>query len=102
MKESIRTWLTEQFGADEELFAELYGQYAADMKKMAAELEGLLSRGDAAAIGERGHAMKGMALQVGDGELSERCLELQNAGRAGNLADCAALVQPVGALVAAL
>jgi len=102
MKESIRTWLTEQFGADEELFAELYGQYAADMKKLADELDGLLSSGDAAALGERGHAMKGMALQIGDGELSECCLKLQNAGRAGNLADCAALVQPVSALVAAL
>jgi len=102
MKESIRAWLTEQFGADEELFSELYGQYASDMKTTAAALPDLLSQGDAAAIGEKAHAMKGMALQVGDGELSEPCLRLQNAGRAGNLADCTALIQPICALVSAL
>jgi len=102
MKESIRNWLTAQLGADEELFAELYGQYAADMKKLAGELSALLSKGDLAAIGERGHAMKGMALQVGDGELSEGCLRLQDAGRAANLSDCAALIPRVCALVEAL
>jgi len=102
MKESIRTWLTEQFGADEELFDELYGQYAADMKKTSGELDGLLATGDVTALGEKGHAMKGMALQVGDSELSEPCKKLQDAGRAGNLSDCAALVRLVVALVAAL
>jgi len=102
MKESIRAWLTEQFGADEELFAELYGQYAADMKKTAAELAGFLSAGDVAVLGEKGHAMKGMALQIGDGEVSEVCMKLQNAGRAGSLSECAALVPSVCALVSAL
>jgi len=102
MKDAIRNWLTEQFGDDEALFAELYGQYASDMKKMADELNGLLAAGDLAVLGEKGHAMKGMALQIGDSELSEPCFKLQNAGRAGNLSDCSALVPAVSALVAAL
>jgi len=102
MKDCIRTWLTEQFGADEDLFAELYGQYAADMKTTAGELDALLSAGDLAAIGEKGHAMKGMALQVGDNEVAEACLKLQNAGRAGNPSDCAAQIPSVCELVAAL
>jgi len=101
-KDSIRKWLTEQFGADEELFAELYGQYAADMKSMATELPALVERRDMASVGEKAHAMKGMALQIGDSELSEPCLRLQNASRAGNLADCASLVPTIVALVAAL
>jgi len=102
MKDSIRNWLTEQFGADEDLFKELYGQYAADMKNRAAGLDALLSAGNAAALGEEGHAMKGMALQMGDTDLSEPSLLLQNAGRSGDLASCAPLVQKISAAVAAL
>jgi len=102
MKESIRAWLTGQFGPDEELFQELYGQYAADMKKLAEELNSLLASGDAATIGERGHAMKGMALQIGDSDLSEPCKALQDAGRAGNLVDCTALIPRILSAVAEL
>jgi len=102
MKDSIRIWLTEQFGPDEALFEELYGQYATDMKAAAGSLAALIVAGNAAAVGDKGHAMKGMALQMGDAELSERCLALQNAGRAGDLAACAALVPAISASVAAL
>jgi len=102
MKESVRTWLTEQLGEDEALFDELYRQYVSDMKKMADELNGLMSAGDLATVGVRGHAMKGMALQIGDNELAEPCKRLQDAGRAGNLSDCMALVPRICALVTAL
>lgn len=102
MKDSIRSWLTEQFGADEDLFTELYGQYSADMKSRAAELPPLLSAGEVAAIGEIGHAMKGMALQMGDGEVSELCLALQNAGRGRDLPLCVELEKKISAAVAAL
>lgn len=102
MKDIIRAWLTEQFGPDEELFNELYGQYATDMKASADVLGGLLASGDAAALGEKGHAMKGMALQVGDKDLSEPCMALQNAGRAGDLSTCAALIPQICELTAAL
>jgi len=102
MKDTIRNWLTEQFGADEALFAELYQQYSADMKARAAGLDALLAAGDAAALGEEGHAMKGMALQMGDTELSEPCMALQNVGRAGDVDGCAALVKKISAAVAAL
>jgi len=102
MKDSIRNWLAGQFGEDEALFDELYGQYASDMKALAQELQGLLSAGDTATIGERGHAMKGMALQMGDTEVADPCKNLQDAGRAGNLADCTALIPTICAAVAAL
>jgi len=102
MKDSIRNWLTEQFGADDALLTELYDQYAQEMKASAAEIETLLAASDVAALGERGHAMKGMALQIGDADLSDPCKRLQDAGRAGNLSDCAALVPQICAAVAAL
>jgi len=102
MKETIRTWLTGQFGPDEALLGEIYGLYAADMRKMSAELDGLLSEGNLARLGERGHAMKGMALQVGDEELSALCLKLQDAGRGADAAGCAAAVPAICDAVAAL
>jgi len=102
MKDTIRNWLAEQFGEDEELFKELYGQYSTDMKANAAELPGKLSAGDAAALGEIGHAMKGMALQMGDSEVAEIGVALQNAGRGGDLAGCASAIERMLPAVAAL
>jgi len=102
MKESIRTWLTEQFGSDEDLFNDLYGQYADEMRQASEAVASFLEAGDVAAIGEKAHAMKGMALQIGDAELADPCKKLQDAGRAGNLSDCSALVPQVRSLVSEL
>jgi len=102
MKDSIRAWLTGQFGEDEDLFADIYGQYATDMKAQADRLAALLAAGNAAELGEIGHAMKGMALQIGDSELAEPCMRLQVAGRAAEIQSCAAVIPLVRDLVAAL
>jgi len=102
MKESIRIWLVEQFGEDEELFNELYSQYAFDMKSIAAELDALCSAGDAATIGEKAHSMKGMALQIGDGETAELSRALQDAGRGGDVGACATIIPALKNAVAAL
>jgi len=102
MKDNIRNWLTEQFGADEDLFKELYDQYSTDMKATAALLDGLLASEDLAALGEKGHAMKGMAIQMGDSEVADLCIVLQDSGRAGDRGGCAAVIPKVCAAVAAL
>jgi len=102
MKATVRAWLTGQFGEDDELFAEIYGQYATDMKERAQKLPALLAAWDVAALGENGHAMKGMALQVGDEELAEQCKRLQTSGRASDLPSCVVLVPEIVRLVAEL
>jgi len=102
MKDAIRTWLTEQFGADEALHAELYGQYAADMKTCLATLVAEAGTGDAAKLAATAHTMKGMALQMGDAETADLCKTLQTAGQAADLATCADILPRVRALVDAL
>jgi len=102
IKESIRNWLTQEFGSDEALINELYAQYAADMRSRATGLHAYFVSGNVTALGEEGHAMKGMALQMGDRELSELCLRLQNSGRAGDQAGCAPLIEAICVAVAAL
>lgn len=102
MKDAIRTWLTEQFGDDPSLHEELYGQYAADMKSTLAEVLSLAEASNAPEIGEKAHAMKGMALQMGDSDVAAACLELQNAGRAGDIENCGRIIESVRSLVGAL
>jgi len=95
MKESIKTWLIEQFGDDADLHAELYNQYASDMKAAADKLQAAATDNRVEDLASTGHAMKGMALQMGDTELSEPCLQLQKAGQAADLAACLKLVPTV-------
>jgi len=102
MKDCIRNWLAEQFGADDALHADLYAQYREELNGGADALGAALEAGDAAAIGDRAHAMKGMALSMGDDETAALCLELQKAGRGGDLAACMRLAPEVVAAVRAL
>jgi len=102
MKTSILNWLTEQFGADKALHEELYGQYVVDMRTQLAELEASRSNGDMSRLATVAHAMKGMALQMGDDETAECCRMLQAAGKAADPEACARLSADARALVAAL
>jgi len=102
MKDAIRNWLTEQFGADAELHDELYGQYAADMTSFLSALEEALANGDLPKSAATAHTMKGMALQMGDGEMAEPCKALQAAGQSGDAAACADIIPRIRELVGAL
>jgi len=102
MKDAIRNGLTEQFGADAALHDELYGQYAADMKALLSALDAALAGGDLEKAAATAHTMKGMALQMGDGETVEPCRALQTAGQAGDAATCADIIPRVRELVGAL
>jgi len=101
MKDSIHTWLTEQFGDDAELHAELYGQYAADMRNYLAKASGALNA-NLATVAAAAHTMKGMALQMGDTEISEVCKALQLEGQSSHAPTCADLISQLSELVAAL
>ncbi len=96
MKAAIKKWLTEQFGDDGEIIAQAYALYHADMRKGADELDVLSAAGDFQGIGRKAHAMKGMALTVGDRDAADICLKLEQAGKTGDAsarADCVAAVR---------
>ena len=84
MKQKIRDWLTQQFGNDEALFAELYSQYEGDMKSGIETLQTGFKDGDIAAMAQKAHALKGISLMIGDEDVSALCLTLERACKAND------------------
>ena len=102
MKDEIRCWLKQQFGDDEALFAELYSQYRADMVAGVEELNALVKGTDPKAMRQKAHALKGVALLIGDKAAADICLELQKLGDAGTFAGADAVLASLTKLVNAL
>lgn len=98
MTQQIRDWLVQQFG-DDALVGEIYARYRTDMSAGVAEARALAARDDADALRLKIHALKGMALVVGDQPAVERCRALERACRDG---DAAARVAAQAALEEAL
>lgn len=86
MKQQIRDWLVEQFGDDEALLAEIDTRYRADFEAGLAPLRDAVRQGDLAAVRAKAHALKGMALTVGDREMAAQMLALEQLGAAGDAA----------------
>ena len=84
MKQKIRDWLTQQFGNDEALFAELYSQYEGDMKSGIETLQTAIKDGDIAAMTQKAHALKGISLMIGDEDVSALCLTLERVCKAND------------------
>ncbi len=102
MKPMIREWLKQQFGDDEALFCELYSQYRMDMETGLVALREIRATEDGEKMRQKAHALKGIALVVGDQETADVCIALQNAGVARDLAQQDALIAKLSQLVAAM
>lgn len=70
MKECIVKWLTEQFGDDDNLIAEVYAEYKNTLAQHLGELAEARVAGDAVKIDRILHTIKGSAAMVGDTEVS--------------------------------
>ena len=99
MKPMIREWLKQQFGEDEALFAELYSQYRSDMTAGLVELAALAKGTDPLALRQKAHGLKGIALLIGDKEVADVCLALQQLGDSGSLAGADPLMVQLTTLV---
>ena len=86
MKQQIRDWLVGQFGDDEALLAEIDARYRADFEAGLAPLRDAVRQGDLAAVRAKAHALKGMALTVGDRDMAAQMLALEQLGAAGDAA----------------
>lgn len=102
MTQQIRDWLVQQFGEDEALVAEIYARYRTDMAAGVAAARALQDRDDAAALRAKAHALKGMALVVGDRDVADHCLALERACAAGDALARAEALAPLAAAVASL
>lgn len=102
MKSTIREWLTKQFGEDESLVKELYSQYRADIAEGLGAVRQIRAAADGEQMRLKAHALKGIALAVGDQETADVCIALQQAGIARDLAQQDAQIAKLAVLVGAM
>ena len=102
MKASIKTWLTEQIGADEALLQMLYDEYRTTITTQLAQARTDLAAADFPALDRTAHALKGAALATGDNEMLEPVLALRDAAKASDGAAAATAVEKIAALAAQL
>ena len=102
MKAMIRDWLKQQFGDDESLICELYSQYRIDMEAGLQALKEIYTMEDDMKLREKTHAMKGMALIVGDQETANVLVALQHACEVKERDTQEGLIEKLDALIAAM
>ena len=92
MKECCKTYLFGQFG-DEEIVAEIYGEYVSSLSEKLAECDAALASGDWVALDRAAHAIKGNALAAGDTDMAENAIALRSAGKLQDSENAATIIQ---------
>jgi len=80
MKECCKEYLIGQFG-DEEIVADIYGEYVTSLEQKIAECESALAAFDWLALDRAAHAMKGNSLAAGDNDVAQSAIALRNAAK---------------------
>lgn len=102
MKDSIRKWLTEQFGAEEELIQGIYLEYVSSSVTKAAELETALASANWEQVDRIAHTLKGNALMTGDQEVADTAIALRAASKASDMAAARPLADTLATMIRGL
>ena len=103
MKETVRNWLAEQVGMDDEaLLQSLYDDYRSTISEQMEQARRDLAASDYEALDRTAHALKGAVLTVGDQEMLAAVLAMRDAAKASDLAGAAAATDGISALAAEL
>ena len=97
-----RAFALEQAGGDEEMLAELLDLLCTSSVDDLARIQAAMAQGDAAAMGDAAHSIKGAAASLGVAQLATLAETIEKAGRAGDLDGAVMLVAPLEAMVAEL
>ena len=89
-------------GDDQETIHDLLREYLEALQRTWAEIETAAHREDGSAIAAAAHKLKSSSRSVGAARLGELCQQLENAGKAGDLAAIPALLQEASTLRPAL
>lgn len=101
MKQCCREYMLGQFG-DEDVVAEIYGEYKTSLASKIAECEEAMSSGDWVKLDRAAHAVKGNSLAVGDNEVAEKAIMLRNAAKLQEVEDSRNLIGAIKELSAQL
>ena len=77
-----------RLGGDRELFQEFISIYMQDSQIMLLEIREGLQANDASEVGKSAHALKGLISNFGAKEFVDVVLEIERAGRAGDVSEC--------------
>ena len=93
-------------GPGEDMLGDLKDLFLSESREQLAILARMLEAGNARAVGEVAHRLKGSALTMGASQLAKICSGIEDAGREGNLnragADASALAAEFADVAAAL
>ena len=92
MKECCAKYLNEQFGGDEAVTAEIYGEYVSSIRVKIGEAEKALAADDWEQLDRVAHTVKGNALTAGDNEMAQVAIELRSTSQLHDHEQSAALI----------
>lgn len=100
MKETVRNWLAEQVGMDDEaLLQSLYDDYRSTISEQMEQARRDLAASDYEALDRTAHALKGAVLTVGDQEMLAAVLKMRDAAKAQDGPAASAAADGVQALL---
>ena len=102
MKECCRKYLAEQFGGDEDIMGEIYGEYVQSVKEKIAEMKETLDASDWQRADRVAHTVKGNALSAGDEEVALLAIDIRKAAALGDGERCRSLLAKIEELCAGL
>ena len=94
MKQCCKEYMLGQFG-DEEVVAEIYGEYKASLASKIAECEEAMASGDWVKLDRAAHAIKGNSLAVGDNEVAEKAITRRSTAKLQEVEGSRALVDAI-------
>ena len=92
MKECCAKYLNEQFGGDEAVTAEIYGEYVASVHEKLKEADTALAANEWLQLDRVAHTIKGNALSTGDGEMAQVAIDLRSAAQLQDREQAASLI----------
>ena len=98
MKQCCKDYLSEQFGDDEDVVNEIYGEYVRSVGEKIGELKAAAAKTDWVLVDRIAHAMKGNALAAGDPEMSEAAIGIRKSAALKDDAACQAGIERLVAL----
>ncbi|MBR4651721.1 MAG: Hpt domain-containing protein [Kiritimatiellae bacterium] len=98
MKECCKTYLNEQFGDDEAVVNEIYGEYVSSVRVKIMEATTALTGSTWQQLDRVAHTVKGNALAAGDNEMADVAIQLRNAAQLQDAAQARELIARLGEL----
>jgi len=102
MKECCEKYLAEQFGGDEDIMREIYGEYVQSVHEKIGELKTALDASNWQSADKIAHTVKGNALAAGDAEVSNLAIELRKASALNDIVQCRSLLAKIEELAKGL